>query len=324
MKNSHSIAQYARVTVLGVALALPFSSQAEYPDKPITLVVPFAPGGNLDITARTFAPELSKALKVDVTVENKPGGGGAIGAGYVAHAHADGYTVLVSTPNAIAVVPHMTRAPYKPTDFQAIGLMATTPLLIEVNKDSRFKDFKGLLDYICANPGKLTVGHSGIGTTNYMGLIAMEEASKCEVTPIPYKGSGPALVDLLGGQIDAVVDQLSSSSGMIHSGKLRALAVLTAKRVSALPDVPTVAESGIKGIDAATDTGLLVAAKTPSAITERLNKAMHDASSSPRVQKAMENIGSAAIASTPDRFAAMITDEDAFAGKLSAEGKLKR
>jgi tripartite-type tricarboxylate transporter receptor subunit TctC len=218
----------------------------------------------------------------------------------------------------------MTHAPYKPSDFKAIGLMATTPLLIEVNKDSKFKDFKSLLAYICANPGKLTVGHSGIGTTNYMGLLAMEEASKCQVTAVPYKGSGPALVDLLGGQIDAVVDQLSSSSGMIHSGKLRALAVLTAKRVSALPDIPTVAESGIKGIDASTDTGLLVPVKTPDAIVQRLNKAIQEASNSPRVQKAMQSIGSAAITSTPDHFMSMIKEEDVFAGKLSAEGKLKR
>lgn len=313
-----------RLSLLLCATALSFPSLAAYPDRPIDLIVPFAPGGNLDITARAIAPVLAKALHTKITVENKPGAGGVIGAGFVARSRPDGYTILVSTPNAIAVAPYMTKAPYKPADFRAIGLVAKTPLLIDVNSKSKFTDIKGFLKYACANPGKITVGHSGIGTTNYMGLIALEEASKCHFTAIPYKGSGPALVDLMGGQIDAVVDQLSSSSPLIHSGKLKALAVLTAKRVPSLSDVPTLAESGVEGIDASTNTGLLVPVKTPSAIVKKLNEALRQVAASKAVKSTLGKVGSTAESSTPDAFMTLITNEDKVAAKLSAEGKLRR
>lgn len=319
-----TIKNSVRISALLCAATLSLPALAAYPDRPIDMIVPFAPGGNLDITARAIAPVLAKALHTKITVENKPGAGGVIGAGLVARSRPDGYTILVTTPNAIAVAPYMTKAPYKPSDFRAIGLVAKTPLLIDVNGKSKFKDIHDFLKFACANPGKITVGHSGIGTTNYMGLISLEEASKCTFTAIPYKGSGPALVDLMGNQIDAVVDQLSSSSALIHSNKLKALAVLTATRVPSLPNIPTLAESGVKGIDASTNTGLLVPRKTPSAIVNVLNKALRTVAQSKSVRNVLGKVGSTAESSTPEKFMTMIVNEDKLAAKLSAEGKLRR
>ncbi|OWT66226.1 Bug family tripartite tricarboxylate transporter substrate binding protein [Candidimonas nitroreducens] len=314
-----------KLSLLCAAVAASSTALAAYPDRAITMIVPFAPGGNLDITARAVAPALSKALGgQSVVVENKPGAGGSIGAGYVARGKADGYTLLVSTPNAIAVTPYMTKTPYTLKSFRAIGLVAHTPLLIDVNGKSKYKTIQELMKYACANPGKVTVGHSGIGTTNYLGLISMEEASHCKFSAVPYKGSGPALVDLLGNQIDMVVDQLSSSAAQIHSGNLKALAVMTAERVPSLPNVPTLQEAGVKGVDASTNTGLLVAAGTPDDIVDTLNKALQKVAQDPSVRNVLGKVGSTAMSSTPQKFMGMIEAESKVAAKLSAEGKLTK
>lgn len=320
MFNNKAIKQ----SILFCAVAACSSAYAAYPDRNITLIVPFAPGGNLDITARAIAPALQKTLGATVIVENKPGAGGSIGAGFVSRSHPDGYTVLVTTPNAIAVTPYMTKTPYTLANFRSLGLVATTPLIIDVNGKSKFQTIQSLLKYACANPGKVTVGHSGIGTTNYIGLISLEDASHCKFSAIPYKGSGPALVDLLGNQIDVVVDQLSSSAGQLKSGNLKALAVMTASKVPSLPNVPTLEESGVKGLDASTDTGLLVPKETPSAIVDVLNKALQKVAQDKSVQNILGKVGSTAISSTPEKFMSMIDDENKIAGKLSAEGKLQK
>lgn len=308
--------------LIAAAVACP-SSFAAYPDRPISMIVPFAPGGNLDITARAIAPTLQKILGVSVVVENKPGAGGAIGAGLVSRSAPDGYTILVSTPNAIAVVPYMTKTSYTLSSFRAVGGVASTPLLLDINAGSKLQTIQALMQFACANPGKLTVGISGIGTTNHLGLIRLQEASHCTFTTVPYKGSGPALVDLLGNQIDMVVDQLSSSATQLKSGKLKALAVMTAHRAPTLPDVPTLEESGVKGLDMSTVTGLLVPVNTPTSVVDVLNKALQKAAVDVAVQRILNTVGSTAKASTPEDFMTLIKNEDVTAGKLNAEGKLR-
>ncbi|SAI67444.1 lipoprotein [Bordetella ansorpii] len=300
----------------------PALASADYPERPITMVVPFAPGGNLDITARLVAPALGKALKATVVVLNKPGAGGIIGAAQVAKADPDGYTILVTTPNAIAVAPFMASTGYTASDFKSAGMIANTPLLIDVNPSGKYQDIKSLLKAACDDPGKVTVGHSGIGTTNYVALINLQEATGCKFTAISYKGSGPALVDLAGGQIDVVIDQLSSSANLIHGGKLKALAVMTAERVPSLADIPTLAESGVKGIDASTSTGLLVPSATPAEIVRRLNAALQVVARDKTVKTSLEAIGSTAKWSEPGAFSAMIDQESAQAKRLSEAGKL--
>ncbi len=296
---------------------------ADYPNKPITMVVPFSPGGNLDITARIIAPAMEKSLNARIVVVNRPGAGGIIGANQVARAAPDGYTILVTTPNAIAVAPFMTDTDYKPEDFQSVGIIAKTPLVIDVASGSKFSSVQDLIKQACDNPGKMTLGHSGIGTTNYVAMIRLQQATECTFNPIAYKGSAPALVDLAGGQIDLVIDQLSSSANLINGGKLKALAVMTRQPVPALKGVTTLEEAGIKGLDESTSTGLLLPNGTPEEVITTLNEAVKKAVDDETVKKAMENIGSTAISSEPAAFTALISNETKMARELDQAGKLK-
>ncbi len=200
-----------------------------YPSKTITLVVPFAPGGNIDVIARSIAPSLSKVTGQSVVVENKAGAGGSIGSAYVARAEPDGHTLLVATTNTISVLPFMLKSPpYKPDSFEPIGLAAVSPLVLVVRKDDkRFPDAKSVLQAAKNEPGKISVGHAGQGTSNHIAILRMEDATKANFNIIPYKGSAPALTDLMGGQIDFVVDQITSSKPFVDSGSLRILAVIS-------------------------------------------------------------------------------------------------
>ena len=305
-------------TILGATTVF-----AAYPEKPITMVVPFSPGGNLDITARIVAPALEKVLGARIVVVNKPGAGGIIGANQVARSAPDGYTMLVTTPNAIAVAPFMAATDYKPEDFQAVGLIASTPLVVDVPVDSPYHSINELIQDACRSPDKLTVGHSGIGTTNYVALIKLQQITKCNFNPIAYKGSAPALVDLAGGQLDTVIDQLSSSTSLIKGGKLKALAVMTGQRVPALKDVPTLEESGIKGLDESTRTGILLPKGVPADVVKQVNDAVVQVSKDSKVMTAMDNIGSMAESSTPAAFTDLISSETEMARRLDQAGKLK-
>lgn len=311
---------------IGLALAAWATavSAQKFPLKPLTLVVPFAPGGNLDVVARTLAPALERALGQPVIVENRAGAGGALGASYVARAEADGHTLLVTTPNAIVVLPQMTRASYKLDSFQPVGLAATTSLVLVVKGgDSRFKDIGSLLAHARTNPGGTAVGHAGPGTTNHMALMQFEDAARVKLNTVPYKGSAPALVDLIGGQTDAVVDQLTSSAPHIQSGALRALAVMSRERDPALPAVPTLREAGLTDFDATTATGLLVPAGTPAAVVDILNAGLRKALGEDVVRSRLLTVGSVARPSSPREFLRMLEQEDARAQVLARAGKLK-
>ncbi len=300
------------------------ASAQSFPSKPITLIVPFASGGNLDVVARTLAPAMERVLGQAVVVDNKAGAGGALGATLVARAPADGHTLLVSTPNALVVLPQMTKTSYKLDNFQPVGLAATTALVIVVKStDTRFKDIAALLDYIRANPGKSSMGHAGLGTTNHVALMQMEDAARFKLNIIPYKGGAPALVDLIGGQVDAVLDQLSSSAPHIQSGALRALAVLSRERDPALPNVPTLREAGLVDFEATTAAGLLAPAGTPVAIIEALNAALRKALAEEAVRTRLAVVGSVARPSSAQEFGQLLAQEDSRAQALAKAGKLK-
>ena len=309
---------------LAFAVLATVASAQPFPSKPITLIVPFAPGGNLDVVARTLAPAMERALGQTVVVDNKAGAGGALGAALVARAPADGHTLLVSTPNALVVLPQMTKTSYKLDNFQPVGLAATTALVIVVKgSDARFKDIAALLDYIRANPGKSSMGHAGLGTTNHVALMQMEDAARLKLNIIPYKGGAPALVDLIGGQVDAVLDQLSSSAPHIQSGALRALAVLSRERDPALPNVPTLREAGLTDFDASTAAGLLAPAGTPAAVIEVLNAALRKALAEDAVRTRLAGVGSVARPSSAQEFGQLLNQEDTRAQALAKAGKLK-
>lgn len=311
---------------LGLAMA-PWATAAlaqKFPVKPLTLVVPFAPGGNLDVVARTLAPALERALGQPVIVENRAGAGGALGAASVARAEADGHTLLVTTPNAIVVLPQMTRTTYKLESFQPVGLAATTALVLVVKgSDSRFKDIDALLAHARANPGRLAAGHAGPGTTNHLALMQFEEAARIQLNTVPYKGSAPALVDLIGGQTDLVVDQLTSSAPHIQSGALRALAVMSRERDPALSAVPTLREAGLADFEATTATGLMAPAGTPAAVVDSLNAGLRKALGEEAVRARLLNVGSVVRASSAQEFQRLLMQEDGRAQVLARAGRLK-
>ncbi|KAF1050060.1 Bug family tripartite tricarboxylate transporter substrate binding protein [Xylophilus sp.] len=294
-----------------------------FPRKPVTLVVPFAPGGNLDLVARAIAPALQDALGQSIVVDNRAGAGGAIGAAAVARAEADGHTLLVTTPNALVVLPRMVKTTYALASFEPVGLVSSTALVLATSANNKkLPDAATLLRETRANPGRLTAGHAGPGTTNHVALMLIEDAAGVRFNLVAYKGSAPALVDAIGGQIDLICDQLSSSLQHIQSGALRPLAVLSRERDPQLPQVPTLHEAGVTNFDATTATGLLAPRGTPAAATATLNAALAKALADPTVRQRLQTIGSTPRPLAPDAFGRLLRQEDQRAQKLAQSGRL--
>lgn len=315
----------AQMLALGAAPMIPAIARAQaLPNKPVTLVVPFAPGGNLDVVARAIAPALEHHLGRNVIVDNRPGAGGVIGATLVSRAEPDGTTLLVTTPNAIVVLPRMARTNFKLASFSAVGQVSSTPLVVVVKgDDKRFADMRALLAFAKANAGKLASGHAGPGTTNHMATLQLEDAAGIKLNQVPYKGSAPALVDLMGGQIDMVIDQLSSSAAHIQSGALRPLAVMSRERDPSLPKVPTLREAGLADFEATTSTTLLAPAGTPQAVIDTLNAALRKSLADGAVKSRLATVASVPQPSTPQELLAALQREDARAQTLAAAGRLK-
>lgn len=311
------LASAAALVCCGVA------AHAAYPDRPVTLIVPFAPGGNLDLVARAIAPQLSETLGTNVIVENRPGAGGAIGAGLTARAKPDGYTLLVTTPNAITVLPHMADVPYTLKDFTSVGQVTETPLAVMVPKDSKYQNIKDFLSDAKANPHKISIGFSGIGTTNHLAILQIESVAKLSFNVVPYTGSGPALTDLMGHHIDSILDQMSSSGPHVQDGTLRALAMLTTKPDPYFPNVPTLAANGYPNFEAVTATGILGPAKMPKAIVDKLSAALQKALKSPKLEGQMKNLYSSVSFTTPQKWESDLQVQAKQADQLAAAGVLK-
>jgi tripartite-type tricarboxylate transporter receptor subunit TctC len=310
------------------ALALSLASAAAlgeaWPSKPVKIIVPFAPGGNLDVTARLVAESMAKQLGQPFVVENRAGAGGALGSEVVAKAPPDGYTLVAGTSATTIVSPLLIpNAPYGLASFAPVGMMAVTPLLLEVPAASPHADFKAFVAYARANPGKLTIGHSGNGTTNHIAILQLREALKVDWVIVPYKGSGPALIDLVGGQIDSMVDQTSSSLPQIQGGKLRALAVGTRTRVADLPNVPTLQEQGVKDFEAVTPSGLFAPANTPPEIVKTLSVALNKALADPVIAKRLAELGSEVRPMSAAEFEKFLREEEAKLKALVRAGVLK-
>ena len=310
--------------ILAFCCSFGVSAQA-YPSKTITLVVPFAPGGNIDVIARSIAPSLAKVTGQSVVVENKAGAGGAIGSSYVARAEPDGHTLLVATTNTISVLPYMLKSPpYKPDSFEPVSLAAISPLVLVVRKDDkRFPNAKALLQAAKSAPGSVSVGHAGQGTSNHIAILRLEDASKASFNVIPYKGSAPALTDLMGGQIDFVVDQITSSKPFIDSGNLRVLAVLSKERDPGLPDSPTLRQAMGVDLDASTTAGILAPLGTPPNVVKSLNASLKKAIDDSGVRGRLRVLGSTAQSSTPQEWAAMLNQEASNSQALLQSGKIK-
>ncbi|MYN13120.1 tripartite tricarboxylate transporter substrate binding protein [Pusillimonas sp. TS35] len=296
------------------ALAQPSAYAADaanYPDHTISWIVPFPPGGAMDAIARVIGETMSKELGQSVVVENKPGAGGNIGASYVAKAAPDGYTIMIAA-NGMAVNSSLYKAlNYDPIkDFEPISLLAAVPNIL-VTQASR-ADVNALQDVMQqakAKPGQYTYASAGVGTSIHLAGALFTYMSKLDMLHVPYKGSGPAVSDLVGGQVDYMFDSITSSKPYIESGRLKALAITTAKRSSALPDVPTMAESGLPGYELTPWFAAFAPAGTPPQVIEKLNQAMLKAMDNERVKKVFATIGAERIGSTPAELKTYLADE---------------
>ena len=325
MKRRDSVTR--RVLLLACAAAFAVGSvgaQAQMPNKPITLIVPFAAGGNLDIVGRVIAPGLAKELGQAVVVQNKPGAGGVLGATELSRAEADGTVLLVSTPNAITVAPKMVQTQYTLESFAAVGLISSTSLfLVTRTEQNKFQDFASFVAYAKANPGKVSIANAGIGTSNHIAIMQLQIMAGIELNVITYKGSGPANIDLLGGQIDVSIDQLSSAITHLKSGRARAMMVVSAERDSLMPDVPSAKEMGLPQLEVSTTAGLLAPGKTPAATLAILNAALNKTLADPQLQEQFTRAASRARPGPAAVFTTLMNSEDKIAAGLAAAGKLK-
>jgi tripartite-type tricarboxylate transporter receptor subunit TctC len=300
-----------RVLLLAVlAVAAPAQAQS-YPDKPIKLVVPFAPAGATDVLARIVGQKLSELEKQPVIVDNRAGAGGNIGSDAVAKAAPDGYTLLMGAVGTHAInVSLYKKMPYDPVkDFIPVVLVATVPNVLVVPASLPVNSVKELIAYGKANPGKLNFGSSGNGTSIHLSGELFKSMTGMDMQHVPYKGSGPATVDLLSGQVQMMFDNLPSAMPNIKSGKLKALAVTSAKRSPSLPDVPTIAEAGVPGYEAPSWFGILVPKGTPPEIVAKLNTDINKILAMPDTKKKFLEQGAEPAGGTPEQFAALINSE---------------
>ena len=311
---------------LTAAAVLPQTLRADdYPTRPIILIVPFPPGGSTTVMARNVADKMSAALGQQIVVENRGGAGGTIGTRAAAKAAADGYTILLSYTGTFSIAPTAYDNPgYDPRkDFAPIGMIGVAPNLLVVTPSLPVHSVAELIAYAKAQPSPMQYGSPGVGTVNHLAgeLLASETATKLQ--HIPYKGNGPALPDLLGGHIPMMFVPIPAVLGNVKAGTLRALAVSSAKRSSVMPELPTLAESGLPGFDVALRYGLVAPAGTPRAIIERLNKELNAALGSDEVKQRLATEGADALPGTPEAYAADIDREEIKWGALVRKLGLK-
>ena len=305
------------------ALALPGAWAQTWPSRSVSIIVPFPAGGTTDVLARALGQELSKTLGQPVVVENKPGAGATLGADYVAKSKADGYTLLMGAVHHTIATSVYRKLGYDfEKDFAPITTVALVPNVLVVNPQVPVKTVQELLAQAKAQPGKLTYGSNGTGTGQHLIGAQFEGMGGVQLLHVPYKGSGPLTTDLLGGQISMSFDTVTPVLPHIKAGKLRALAVTTAKRSVALPDVPTLEEAGLPGFDMGTWFGMLAPAGTPKDIVARLNADMVKIIQSPEFRKKMDDIGADPIANTPEQMARQIKDDTARFARLVKEAKV--
>jgi len=296
----------------------------DYPNKPVRWVVPFTPGASNDIIARLIGAKLGDAWGQQFIIDNRPGAGGLIGGDTVAKAAPDGYTLLLSNPGPNVNSPLLSKkSPYKVEDFAPVIFFGYAPLLILANPSFPPKNPKELLEYLKANPDKVNWGSSGIGSSLHIGLALFQAATGVKVTHVPYKGSGPALTDLVGGQIQLMHTTTVSAEAQIKSGRVRVIGVCAAKRVALLPEVPTLAESGIKDAEAIVWFGMAAPAKTPRAIVDKLNAESNRILALPDVKRRLDELGLEVQGGTPEQFAAFVKKEAERISKLIKVGALK-
>ncbi|MDM0120733.1 Bug family tripartite tricarboxylate transporter substrate binding protein [Variovorax arabinosiphilus] len=319
-RRTFALATVAVASALSLA-PLAAQAQAAFPSKPITIIVPFSAGGTTDILARVVGQFMSTDLGQPVVVDNRAGAGGNIGGQAAARATPDGYTIFMGTVGTHAINQALyKKMPFDPIkDFAPLSRVAMVPNLLVANPSQPYKNVKELIAYAKANPGKVNFGSSGAGSSIHLSGELFKQMAGVDMQHVPYRGSAPAVSDLLGGQISIMFDNMPSAIPHVKGGKLRPLAVTTAKRSPALPDVPTIAESGVPGYEATSWFGLLAPAGTPAPVIAKLNASILKALANPEVKKKLAEQGAEAAGEKPEQFAAFIAAETAKWGKVVKE-----
>ena len=309
MNLSLRVVQWVWVCLVGVGLG---AVQAQpFPNKPIRIVVPFAPGGNVDVTARVISAAMTKQMNQTVFVENKTGAGGKIGAEAAMRSPADGYTLMMGSNSSLSVAPNFYADwPYDPLNgLTPIAHLASVPFVLITRPGLGAKNMADLVLMAKQKPGGLTMASAGSGTSNQLVGEFFQSVTGTSLLHVPYKGAGPALLDVLAGRVDILFDQVSSSSNYIEQGKVEALAVSSAVRWKSLPNVPTFVESGIPGFVITNFTGLVAPLGTPADVLDKLNKAAIAALQDEAVKKSFATMGVEAVGSSPQQFSALIKDD---------------
>jgi tripartite-type tricarboxylate transporter receptor subunit TctC len=311
-------------TVALLALPLSIQAQGTAASKPIRLIVPFPPGGNVDLSARILAPELAKELGQPVVVENKAGAGGTLGLDAVAKSAPDGATIGIASPvNHLAAPSLYPKLPYDSIkDFTPVGLIASVPMVLVVGPSSPVKSVQELLSMARSRNGAMTMASAGSGSGNHIVGELFQDATGVKFVHVPYKGSAPANTDLAGGHVDIHFDQLSSVLPLVQGSKLRPLAVTTARRSALLPEVPTLAEAGVAKFDASTTLGLVLPGKAAPELATRLNQVLAKVLTQPAVKEQFARLGAEVKPGTPAEYAEFIRTEIARTAKIVKEAKI--
>ena len=323
--NLHS--RYAVLLTSLVALALPAAqalAQKSYPNKAIRMIVPFAPGGSNDIMGRLVAAKLTESMGQQVVVDNRPGASGIVGTDLAAKAAPDGYTVLVMSLTFTVNPSIRSKLPYDTEkDLVPVTLIASAPLILVVHPSLPVKSVKEFIAYAKANPGKLNFGSGGPGSTPHLAGEMLKTMARLEMTHVPYKGGGPALADLLCGQIQLMLENIPSTLPFVKSGKLRVLAVTSKKRSPTVPDVPTLDEAALKGYELTGWNGLFVPRGTPRAIVNQLHAETVKALAAPDVKERLAAMSAEPGGESPEKFAVFIKAEITKWAKIAKEAGLK-
>ena len=302
-----------------------FAAQAQdFPNKPVRIIVPWPPSGNVDITARAVAPALGEALGQQVIVENRAGAAGTIGSAAVAKSAPDGYTLLLGSSGTITAGPAVFKTlPYDPVkDFVAVGGIQSVPIVLTAAPKTPVANFQDYVALAKKKDGQLSVASAGSGSSNHLAIELLIRQANLKLLHVPYKGSGPALTDLLGSQVESMMDQLTASIGHIREGRIKAIAISSKKRSPLLPEVPTLDESGVKGYEASTFTGLFVPSGTPPGAIDKISQSLRKALANESVRERYRQMGVELIEMSQPEFAAYVREDFDKWRRVAREGNI--
>jgi tripartite-type tricarboxylate transporter receptor subunit TctC len=317
-------ALFALLGAIALLGASPADAQSAWPSRPIRIVVPFAPGGASDILARLIGKELGERLKQPLVVENKPGAGGTIGADLVAKSPPDGYTLLLADVSVVMTFPNLYASlPYQAKDLIPVANIATFGLIMIAPANSRFNSLAEIVAAEKTSPGKLNMASPGSGSSNHLTLEQLNSVAGTRIVHVPYKGTGPAINDLVGGQVDLTFASGAASKPLLDGGKVKAIAVTSGKRNPLLPQVPTIAESGVVGFESIAGQGLFVPAGTPRDIVNKLNAEVNAIIKSSQMQEQWTKMGIDRAEESPEQFAAWLANESDKWAKIIRANNIK-